>query len=52
MTRPWLRFGRNFIPNLDLPLNSYDRSSFYDFDSKGYTDYPFYDAEANPYRAA
>ncbi len=25
-----------------LPLNKYDRSTFYAFDAKGYTDYPFY----------
>jgi len=45
-------FGRHFIANPDLPkrlaeglpLNPYDRNSFYGADppSKGYTDYPFY----------
>jgi len=25
-----------------LPLNPYDRATFYTFDSDGYTDYPFY----------
>ena len=46
-------FGRHFISNPDLPariarglpLNPYDRSTFYGFDAKGYTDYPVYDAE-------
>jgi N-ethylmaleimide reductase len=46
-------FGRHFVANPDLPkrirlglpLNDYDRSTFYTFDSRGYTDYPFY-AEA------
>ena len=27
---------------LGLPLNEYDRNTFYTFDTKGYTDYPFY----------
>ncbi|TVY76156.1 12-oxophytodienoate reductase [Lachnellula suecica] len=46
-------FGRWFIANPDLPirlarglpLNSYDRDSFYGADppSKGYVDYPFYE---------
>lgn len=46
-------FGRWFISNPDLPrrlkeglpLNPYDRSTFYGADpsQKGYTDYPFYD---------
>lgn len=46
-------FGRWFIANPDLPrrlkeklpLNSYDRSTFYGADppEKGYTDYPFYE---------
>ena len=43
-------FGRHFVANPDLPerirlglpLNRYDRNTFYTFDSKGYTDYPFY----------
>src|ERR1700733_2152931 len=43
-------FGRHYIANPDLPkrielglpLNKYDRSTFYAFDAKGYTDYPFY----------
>ncbi|KAJ5585256.1 uncharacterized protein N7459_005056 [Penicillium hispanicum] len=45
-------FGRYFIANPDLPrrlkeglpLNAYDRSTFYGADppEKGYTDYPFY----------
>jgi N-ethylmaleimide reductase len=42
-------FGRYFIANPDLPqriklglpLNAYDRATFYTFDSHGYTDYPF-----------
>ncbi|KAF2836186.1 FMN-linked oxidoreductase [Patellaria atrata CBS 101060] len=47
-------FGRWFIANPDLPkrlaeglpLNEYDRSTFYGADppEKGYTDYPFYEA--------
>ena len=43
-------FGRYFISNPDLverireglPLNDYDRESFYGGDERGYTDYPFY----------
>ena len=43
-------FGRHFLANPDLPkriklglpLNAYDRATFYTFDSHGYTDYPFY----------
>ena len=41
-------FGRHFIANpdlpkrfeLDLPLNAYDRNTFYGGDHRGYTDYP------------
>jgi N-ethylmaleimide reductase len=41
-------FGRHFIANPDLPrrirgsypLSAYDRSTFYTFDARGYTDYP------------
>lgn len=41
-------FGRHFIANpdlarrlrKDLPLNPYDRSTFYGGNSRGYTDYP------------
>jgi N-ethylmaleimide reductase len=49
-------FGRHFLSNPDLPkriklglaLNKYDRNTFYTFDAKGYTDYPFYsDGERN-----
>ena len=44
-------FGRHFVSNPDLPkriqlglpLNEYDRKTFYTFDFHGYTDYPFYD---------
>jgi N-ethylmaleimide reductase len=44
-------FGRYFISNPDLPrriqlglpLNIYDRDTFYNNDARGYTDYPFYD---------
>jgi N-ethylmaleimide reductase len=47
-------FGRLFIANPDLPrrimlglpLNSYDRATFYGGDARGYTDYPFFDASA------
>jgi len=43
-------FGRHFIANPDLPkriklglpLNDYDRTTFYTFDFHGYIDYPFY----------
>jgi len=43
-------FGRHFLANPDLPkrirlglpLNAYDRATFYTFDSHGYTDYSFY----------
>jgi N-ethylmaleimide reductase len=43
-------FGRHFVANPDLPmriqsglpLNPYDRNTFYTFDAHGYTDYPFY----------
>jgi N-ethylmaleimide reductase len=44
-------FGRYFLSNPDLPLrireglplNPYDRDTFYTFDARGYTDYPFYE---------
>jgi N-ethylmaleimide reductase len=47
-----IAFGRQFIANPDLPkriklglpLNRYDRSTFYGFDARGYTDYPTYEA--------
>jgi N-ethylmaleimide reductase len=47
-----IAFGRQFIANPDLPkrielglpLNRYDRSTFYGFDARGYTDYPSYEA--------
>jgi N-ethylmaleimide reductase len=43
-------FGRHFVANPDLPkrircglpLNADDRKTFYTFDSRGYTDCPFY----------
>jgi N-ethylmaleimide reductase len=43
-------FGRHFISNPDLPerirlglpLNPYDRATFYTFEARGYTDYPFH----------
>jgi N-ethylmaleimide reductase len=43
-----IAFGRHFIANPDLakriklglPLNPYDRSTFYGFDGRGYVDYP------------
>jgi hypothetical protein len=46
-----IAFGRHFIANPDLPkrielgipLNHYDRSTFYAFDAHGYTDYPAYE---------
>ncbi|MEH2484592.1 N-ethylmaleimide reductase [Bradyrhizobium sp. AZCC 2230] len=47
-------FGRHFIANPDLPerirqrlpLNRYDRSTFYGGDARGYTDYPVAEAPA------
>jgi N-ethylmaleimide reductase len=49
-------FGRLFVSNPDLPkriklalpLNPYDRNTFYTFDARGYTDYPFYEGFATP----
>mmetsp|Transcript_11811 Transcript_11811/g.21589 ORF Transcript_11811/g.21589 Transcript_11811/m.21589 type:complete len:162 (+) Transcript_11811:817-1302(+) len=46
-----IAFGRWFIANPDfvhrlqngLPLNKYNRKTFYTHDRKGYTDYPTYD---------
>ena len=46
-----IAFGRHFIANPDLPkrielglpLNHYDRRTFYAFDARGYTDYPAYE---------
>jgi N-ethylmaleimide reductase len=43
-------FGRYFVSNPDLPhrirkslpLNAYDRDTFYTFDGRGYVDYPAY----------
>ena len=48
-----IAFGRHFIANPDLPkrielglpLNAYDRSTFYGFEARGYTDYPAYKGE-------
>jgi N-ethylmaleimide reductase len=48
-------FGRHFVSNPDLvrrirehlPLNAYDRDTFYTFDARGYSDYPAYDAAIN-----
>ena len=47
-----IAFGRHFIANPDLPkriewglpLNPYDRRTFYAFNARGYTDYPKYEA--------
>lgn len=47
-------FGRAFIANPDLPrrlrdelpLNAYDRDTFYGGNAKGYTDYPFVDEQS------
>jgi N-ethylmaleimide reductase len=47
-----IAFGRQFIANPDLPkriklglpLNRYDRSTFYGFGARGYSDYPTYEA--------
>ena len=49
-------FGRHFISNPDLPrrireklpLAPYDRNTFYTFDARGYTDYPFYSDSGLP----
>lgn len=49
-------FGRHFVSNPDLPkrirlalpLNPYDRNTFYTFDARGYTDYPLYEGFATP----
>ena len=46
-------FGRDFIANPDLPerlrrelpLNPYDRPSFFGGTDAGYTDYPFHDKD-------
>jgi N-ethylmaleimide reductase len=51
-----IAFGRHFISNPDLPrrireklpLAAYDRDTFYTFEAKGYTDYPFYEGELKP----
>jgi N-ethylmaleimide reductase len=48
-TADLIGFGRHFLSNPDLPhriasnlpLTPYDRSTFYTFDARGYTDYPF-----------
>jgi N-ethylmaleimide reductase len=48
-------FGRLFIANPDLPkrikrglpLNAYDRATFYGDNSRGYTDYPFSNDQAD-----
>jgi N-ethylmaleimide reductase len=48
-------FGRHFVSNPDLPkriklalpLNPYDRNTFYTFDARGYTDYPLYERFAS-----
>jgi N-ethylmaleimide reductase len=53
-------FGRHFLANPDLPerirlglpLNEYDRKTFYTFDARGYTDYPFYQQKAENTSAA
>jgi len=58
-----IAFGRHFVANPDLPkrlrrnlpLNRYDRSTFYGGSEVGYTDYPFYEDETEgcePDRAA
>jgi N-ethylmaleimide reductase len=47
-------FGRHFIANPDLvyrfqnnlPLNRYNRDTFYGGSAEGYTDYPFYENSA------
>jgi len=52
-----IAFGRYFISNPDLPrrireelpLAAFDRDTFYTFEAKGYTDYPFYDEPVKAY---
>ena len=49
-----IAFGRHFVANPDLPrrlrqslpLNRYDRATFYGGSDVGYTDYPFYGEES------
>ncbi|CAI4956678.1 CFC_HP_G0068190.mRNA.1.CDS.1 [Saccharomyces cerevisiae] len=49
--RTLIGYGRFFISNPDLvyrleeglPLNKYDRSTFYTMSAEGYTDYPTYE---------
>jgi N-ethylmaleimide reductase len=36
----------------DLPLTPYDRSTFYAFDAKGYTDFSTYDAARSAEKVA
>ena len=51
-TADLIAFGRHFVSNPDFvsriargqSLTPYDRSTFYTFDAKGYTDYPFADS--------
>src|SRR5580692_9032490 len=53
-------FGRHFLANPDLPkriqlglpLNAYDRKTFYTFDAQGYTDYPFYEQRSESVTSA
>ncbi|SCU80487.1 LANO_0B00276g1_1 [Lachancea nothofagi CBS 11611] len=53
--RTLIAYGRLFISNPDLierlekglPLNAYDRSSFYTFTAEGYLDYPKYQEALN-----
>src|ERR1700723_3562650 len=53
-------FGRHFLANPDLPrrirlglpLNAYDRNTFYTFDAHGYTDYPFYEQRSESVTSA
>src|SRR5580693_242219 len=53
-------FGRYFLANPDLPkrirlglpLNAYDRNTFYTSDAQGYTDYPFYEQRSEAVTSA
>jgi N-ethylmaleimide reductase len=53
-----IAFGRFFIANPDLPdriknelpLNGYDRSTFYGGGDLGYVDYPFYEDSSTPHQ--
>ena len=51
-----IAFGRHYLANPDLPLrlqqglplNQYNRSTFYSGGAEGYTDYPFHESSLVP----